>query len=136
MLKKPLIAAVGLAALAGCSTAIPTTHTLVTPPARTVSSVSAPHFTQAQLKAMRAAIPARLTPAQARKMLVQVPGSKVEQAGRQVKWFGSYGFYPYSDFGYNLYYPYSLYGGYYYPYSSYPYSLYGGSYWPYSSWWW
>lgn len=133
MVKKPLIAAVALAALAGCATAVPTTHS-TSIPSRSVATV-APHLTQAQIADMRAKLPQRLTPQQAKAELVKIPAGKIKQDGRSVKYWGSFGYYPYSYLGYSYYWPYSYYGGYYYPYSYYPYSFYGGSYWPYSYWW-
>ncbi|MBU6428599.1 MAG: lipoprotein [Cyanobacteria bacterium REEB65] len=135
MLKKPLIAAVALAALAGCATSNPTTTKPAAIPNRSISMVR-PQVSQADLQAMRALIPARLTPEQAKAKLVKLPADRIQQTGRSVKFWGSYGYYPYSFYGYSYYWPYYSYGGYYYPYS-YPYYSFGSYYWPYSyGYWW
>jgi hypothetical protein len=128
MLVKQLSILAGLVFLAGCAGAPPAGTPAAQAPTRQLQAVADLPDRDTAVANFKQ-LPARISAADAEKLLVKIDANQVDQnaGNRSLQWIRGFGFgYPYRSY---------LYGAYsYYPYGSYyyPYSYIGGSYYPYS----
>lgn len=128
MLEKQLTILAGLVFLASCAGAPPAGTPAAQPPVRTLQAVADQPDRDTALANFKQ-LPARISAADAEKLLVKIDGAQVDESSgnRALQWvrylgygypyrsylYGAYSYYPYG----NYYYPYSYAGGYYYPYT-------------------
>ncbi|MBU6428598.1 MAG: lipoprotein [Cyanobacteria bacterium REEB65] len=130
MIRKPLLALVAVATLAGCSTLPATSVSNKVIPERTVQAVQA-KVQPPSLAELKQILPQRLSRSEAKgKMILprrdqlRVP---IDHNRKSHYWFGlgygDFGLYPFSYLGNSWYAPYYLLGGSWYPFSYSPYYL-------------